>query len=134
MEVQVVVVAVFSEQTGSLLRHLGPHGDEVEAGVVELAGLHRTKEVRYAQKRFVPLARELEAYELGSTAGVGPQDEVVPVGVGREVTPRYLWDKEVLRLRLVELGAQHCTDTLFEVRVALAAVTIGVYLLGAVAP
>ena len=56
---------------------------------------------------------------------VGPDDEVVAVGVHREVAPRHRGHEPALGLRLVELGAQRRADPLLELVVGLASALSG---------
>ncbi len=73
----------------------------------------------------VALAREREAQPLGAAVVVGPHDEVVALGVHREVAPHDRGDEPALGLRDVELRAQRGADALLEVVVGLADRLVG---------
>src|SRR5204863_1045920 len=83
------------------------------------AALVAPEEVGDAQMAIVALAREGEAQAFVSPVVVGPDDEVVPVGIDREVTPTHRGDEPAFRLRFVELRAQDRPDPLLEFGVVL---------------
>ena len=123
----IVPVAVRGEQLGGAGRSEGSHRHDLKRGIVADLRVRRPEEVGDAKVGLLGLARERETLELGGALAVCVDDEVVPVGVHRQVAPDNLGDEQAFCLGLVETGPELGSDTLFEVRVALTG-------LGAVAP
>ena len=86
VQVQVVAVAVITEKPGCLLGRGCAHGHHVEGGVIDFPRRYGPEEVGDAEPGAFFLAGEAQAGELDRAPLVRPDDEVVPIGVGGEVT------------------------------------------------
>ena len=125
VEQEILLVLVVVEQSGRRLADRGPHRDDVEGGVVDLAGLDRPEEVGDAQEGLDLLAGVVEPGCLRGPGLVGPDDEIVPVTVGREVPVDHLGNQHPRRLGGGELLAERGPDAGLELVVGLRA-TLGV--------
>ena len=116
---QIVLVPVRREQLLLALTGLVADRYDVEAGVVLVARVDGAEEVGDAEVPVLLLARKPEPQPLGGAVVVGPDDEVVAVGVHGEVPPGDGRDEQAFRLGPVELVAQSSPDPVLELGVCL---------------
>ena len=117
---QVLLVPVLGEQLLLTRGGIGADGRDVERGVVCVTGFDRSEEVRDAEESVLLLAREVEPAAFGATVVVGPDDQVIALGVDGEVAVGNGGDEPPEGLGAVEFGPQRRPYPVLELVVLLA--------------